>query len=147
MRASVRFLVLASLILAVVAGCTPKNARDVGLSGKVLYKGAPVTGGNMTLYVGDAAYPVGLNADGTYSVTQLPEGDAVATVDNSSLNPDKPKYGGGKGAAYSPPPSGKNVGPAGKYVKIPPKYKKKETSDLKVTLKNGKMEHDFVLKD
>jgi len=141
-----RFLILPALLLLTI-GCGGSGNRGVSLTGTVKYKGAPVTGGMMTLFFGNVAYPVGIGADGTFSVTQLPEGDAVATVDTESLNPNKPKYGGKMGGGMSPPPAGASTGPQGTYVKIPAKYRDKAKSDLKVTLKAGKQEKTFELTD
>jgi hypothetical protein len=144
----IRLLVLPALALALVLGCGPGSQRSASLSGKVSYKGQPVTGGNMTLFFGNTAYPVGLGADGTYSAIQLPEGDATVTVETETLSPNRPTYGGkgGKGGMSSPPPQGSG-GVAGTYVKIPAEYASKDKSDLKVTLKRGKNQKDFELTD
>ena len=138
---------LAALFLFVLGGCTPKDSnRGVSISGKVMYKDAPVTGGNLTIFVGESPYPVGIGPDGSYNAAQLPEGEAVATVNNDALNPDKPKYSG-KTAMVGPAPKDRGQAPTGAFRKLPPKYKDKKTSDLKVTLVKGKMTHDFELKD
>jgi len=143
----IRLVLLPALILALSIGCAKNANRSAELSGKVTYKGQPVTGGSMTLFVGEGGYPVGISPDGSYSANQLPEGEATATVTTDALSPNKPKYGGGKaGGGMSPPPEGKG-GPTGTYVKIPDKYKFKDKSDLKVTLKAGKQQKDFELKD
>jgi len=134
----------ALLIFAV--GCGGNSNRGVSLSGKVMLNGTPVTGGTMTLHIGEAVYPVAISTDGSYSAIQLPEGEAVATVDTEALNPNKPKYGG-KGGGMSPMPEGTGKGPAGAYRKIPTKYRNKATSDLKVTLKSGSQEKTFEMKE
>src|SRR5829696_1964631 len=115
---------LPGLFLILVCGCSAKKSnRGVDLSGAVSYNGKPVTGGSMTLYVGDGIYPVAISADGTYSATQIPEGEAIVTVDTEALNPNKPKYGDGRPqGGMSPVPEGASQGPTGKYVKLPAKY-------------------------
>jgi len=142
MSTRLRFVLLLPLLLVLMVGCTKDNQRGAELSGKVAYKGQPVTGGNMTLYFAEAGYPVAISPDGTYKATQLPAGDAVATVTTDHLNSNKPKYGGS-----SPVPEGVKQGPTGTYVAVPARYKRKETSDLKVTLKAGKNQYDFEMKD
>jgi hypothetical protein len=138
--------VLLALVL-VLAGCNPsKTNREASISGKVMYKGAPVTGGTLTIFIGEVTYPVGIGSDGSYNAVQLPAGEAVATVNNDALNPDKPKYGD-KMAKIGPMPKDRAQVPTGTYVKIPAKYKDKKTSDLKVTLVAGKNDHTFELKD
>jgi len=126
------------------------------VSGTVKYKGQPVTGGSMTLYVGDAGYPVAIDSNGHFTAYQLPEGEAIVTVDTEPLNPSKPKYPGsgrrkdkdkGGSGSSSPAPEGKGGGPAGTYVKIPAKYRTKDKSDLRLTLKAGSNRKDFELTD
>jgi len=141
-----RLVVLPALLFAFVVGCG-NNPRGAELSGKVTYKGAPVTGGSMTLFIGDAGYPVTIGANGEYAVSQIPEGEAVVVVETESLNPNKPKYGGKGGGGSSPAPEGKGAGPTLTYVKIPDKYKHKDKTDLKATIKRGKQQKDFDLKD
>ena len=147
MNFTIRLLVLPALMLAFVIGCNKNDSRSCELTGKVTYKGQPITGGNMTLFIGDAGYPVAISPDGKYSVNQLPEGEATATFDTEQLNPNKPVYGGKKDGGMSPIPEGAGGGPKGTYVAIPAKYKTKSKSDLKVAVKKGKQEHNFELKD
>jgi hypothetical protein len=147
MRRQLTYGALAAVLLVVTAGCNPKDTnRSVSISGKVMYQNKPVTGGNLTIYVGETPYPVGIGPDGSYSAVQLPEGEAVATVNNDALNTDKPKDSG-KTAMVGPAPKDRSQAPTGAFRRLPPKYKEKKTSDLKVTLVKGKMTHDFELKD
>jgi len=142
----IRLLVLPALLLLAL-GCSTNTNRSVDLTGKILYKDAPVTGGTMTLYYGDTPVLVAIGADGTFSASQIPEGTAAVTVDTEPLNPKQPKYGGKQGGGMSSPPPGANTGPKGTYVKVPDKYRKKETTDLKLTLERGKQEKTIELKD
>jgi hypothetical protein len=71
----------------------------------------------------------------------------TVTVDTELLNPAKKKqaYGDkGKDQMYIPP-GVQNV--TGNYVKIPPKYADKKTSDLTITISPGKQTKDLELKD
>jgi len=139
-------LFLPALLLVCMIGCSRDPSRSASVTGKVNYKGQPVTGGTMTLYVGEAGYPTGLSPDGAYSLTQIPEGEGTITVNTDALNPNKPKYGG-KAGGMSPMPEYAAEKAKGAYVKIPAKYKNKATSDLKVSLKAGKQQKDFDLTD
>lgn len=136
------------------------------ISGKVTYKGAPVTGGNIGFAAVDGmgAGSANIRPDGTYSTTNVPAGDMIVTVETESINPNiKPtEYkggnskmpGGGGGPApgskrqmvSSPKPSYAAKSEA-VYVKIPAKYAKKNTSTLKTTLKPGNNTVDFDLVD
>lgn len=147
MKTTIRLAPLPALLLLFAVGCGGGSSRSAELSGKVLYKNAPVTGGSMTLYIGDAGYPVTINPDGSYSANQLPVGEAVVTIDTEALNTNQPAYGGKQGSGMSPVPEGANPGSVGKYVKIPEKYKSPDKSDLKITLKKGKQEKDLTLTD
>jgi len=153
MSITIRRLVLPALLLVLVIGCGGPSQRSAELSGTVKYQGKPVTGGNMTLFIGDAGYPVTIDANGSFSANQLPPGEAVVTVDTEALNPNKPKYpgsGGGKdrsGGGMGHVPEGKGGASPGTYVKVPPKYHNKDKSDLRVTLKAGKNQKDFELTD
>ncbi len=146
MFSRLRPLLFLALIVAVASGCGGRSSsRSVKFYGKVTYKGAPVTGANMVAYAGEVGNPIAVAADGSFNASQLPAGDFVVTVENEFLNPDKPDYAGKKGMG-SPMPAGKGA-PAGVYIKLPEKYKKKETSDLKITLVNGNNEKEIVLTD
>jgi hypothetical protein len=149
MNSRARALLLVALSLSIVLGCTPKNTgRNATLKGTLKYKGAPVTGGSMTLYFGEVAYPAPLSATGTFSVTQIPEGDVVVVVNTEALNPKKPTYDGAKKGGSGPMPKDMTAkAPEGTYVQIPAKYKDKKTSDLKHTIKAGTHEVTWELKD
>jgi hypothetical protein len=145
------------LCLVLVFGCEKGNPNAAAtVTGKVTYKGEPVTAGVVTFNPKKEG-PVSsatLNADGTYSITEAPAGDFTITVDTESLNPDRkaPAYGppgAGAGGGSSPPPPGVAAAPssAGKYVKIPKKYSDPESSPLKATLGAGKQVKDFSLEN
>lgn len=160
------------LSLGLTLGCGSKKSAPAQLSGTVTYKGAAVTGGILAFHSDTGAYTAVINADGTYTVTDLPEGEVVVTVDTENLNPERkiPEYneksGGAVGAKYgksaqpaapsqggktkqetSPVPEGAPKAEVGQYVKIPRTYSDKTKSSLKVTLQTGKQQHNFELKD
>ncbi len=167
--------VLASVILGIVLttlgfGCGGANPNaPASVSGSIKYKGKPVTGGTVQYVTKEGtAYSAPIDGDGTYSISDIPVGELVVTVETESVNPDKKLAGGsGKDAAKyknmaagqesQKPPSdrgGGNAGPAvegtasgdkTKYVKIPESYSKAKTSPLTKTVKQGRQVIDVEL--
>jgi len=96
------------------------------------------------------AIPATIDADGTYTVHDLPVGEATVTVDTKNLkaaNPGAVKFGGGEHKMQvGPVPAGFDKGPKGTYVEIPAKYADMKKTDLKVTVNGGPQTQDFDLK-
>jgi hypothetical protein len=160
----VRGVLFALLLMAIVlAGCS-SSKKPAEVSGKVTYKGEPVTGGMIQFcsVEGNENFQAGITEAGTYVVNGVSQGEMIVTVDTEGLNPNRPKvaYGGGKdGSATSSPdamaekmkamgklPEGAGA-KQGAYVAIPKKYGEKGTSPLKTTVKGGKQVYDAVLTD
>lgn len=154
-----RFALLLPLGLFLVSGCSSKGPVS-GLSGNVKYKGTPVTAGTITFTAkaegrdAGGTYFAAINSDGTYSTSQLPDGEFGVAIETESANPNRPtmdQYGGrGKGkmkASPAPDDAGPAAAAKGGYVKIPPKYSNPKTSGLSVTLTGGKNTQDFELTD
>ena len=119
---------LAAMVMA-LSGCGGDGSKQTNVSGKITYKGAPVTGGTLKFYPttgGGAAIPGAINDDGTFAFGGVPQGDYTVTVETESI-----KFSGSgydmKGKApppgATPPP---DIGKKGHYVAIPAKYKAKE---------------------
>jgi hypothetical protein len=154
-----RLLLLSPLLFILASGCGPTKSASASLSGKVAYKGNPVTGGTVTVFVKDGgAYPIPITPEGTYSGTDLPPGEVTVTIETESAKQKfgmgdyaKMKRGGGggkeKGQMVSPAPEGFQPGAGGQYVKIPRKYSDKEKSGLSLALTRGKNTKDFDLTD
>jgi hypothetical protein len=141
------------LCLVVVFGCKNPNA-PITASGKVTYKDAPVSGGNITFQPKKEGPPYSrpLAADGTYNLADVPVGDYTVTVETESINPERKQEtygqpGGGGAPPVGPMPAGYKLTNAGKYVKIPAKYADPKTSGLKATLGTDKKSQDFPLTD
>jgi hypothetical protein len=168
-----RIFAILFVVVAVIAGCQESGNPNAPakVMGKVTYKGTPVTAGTLTFHGKDGSINnCDISPDGTYSVSNFPEGEMTVTINNELYNPNRKQvdYKGGAGGAgaagmykkaaagpaggtnkgkaeMSPTPEGA-TGLAGAYVKLPAKYAKKETSDIKVTLVKGenKKDIDFV---
>jgi hypothetical protein len=141
-------------LLVFMVGCTAKNPNaPASVTGKVTYKDKVLTAGTVTYYTKAGVYgPAAININGTYTISDLPAGDAEVTVETESANKStpKPSYGGKKGGAgsgMSPAPPGYTPPPTGEYVKIPAKYAAQGTSPLKATLTAGKQTKDFTITD
>jgi len=110
--------------LGLIVGCGSKKTASAEVSGKVTYKGAPVTGGLLAFHGDAGGYSAAITPDGTYHVVDLPPGEVVVTVDTESINPNVKQETytgqssggapGGMGGMYgkkpatsAPPPSSK----------------------------------------
>jgi hypothetical protein len=148
---SVGFLLLTCAAL----GCSTNKLAPARVSGSISYKGAPIKAGTMQFHTSEgAAYNAQITSDGTYTATDLPEGEMVVTVDLEGINPEK-KGSTGKDAEKrmkmmtQPPPPGVAAAPMPTqfYMKLPAKYANPKTSPLSVTLTKGRQVHNFDLTD
>jgi hypothetical protein len=149
-----RLLLVVPLAFILVSGCQTKNPNaPAKVSGEVKFKDEALTGGTITFYSPEGtAYTATIGPDGTYQGADFPVGENLdVSVETESV---KGAGEGSKAAAYgggrmkmSPAPEGAKVTTAGKYVKIPAKYSKKESSGLKASLVSGKNTKNFELTD
>jgi hypothetical protein len=143
------------IIQAQFVGC---GSRDQGwVSGQVLYKGQPVTGGLVSFVPADTTRrPVSaqIDANGRYQ-TYAPIGDVKIAVDNRELQPEQSSPGGFVPPGIKLPPM-ENKGevkenpaaprrPPGVYVAIPEEYYDVRTSGLHYTVQTGSQSHDIEL--
>jgi hypothetical protein len=158
LRLSMVFL----LLMSFAVGCGTNTNTPASISGKVTYKGQVVTAGTITFQMNEGgAYTRAIPAGGTYSIPDLPAGEAVVVIETESANPAKKKeeYKGGSGKfktagppsgkapQASPPPDGVAAGGSsgGAYVPIPEKYASPKTSPLRVTIQAGSQTRNFEL--
>ena len=138
-----------------VAGC---GGSQTQLSGKVTYKGEPVTGGSINLVPtagGAGSVPANITREGTYAVAPVPPGTYTVTVETESI-----KHAGGLtvkggpgGEAQAKAMVQKQGYPTGQmdkskmpvYVAIPAKYADAKKSGLTVEVKAGRNEKNLVL--
>jgi hypothetical protein len=142
------WVVLAFVASVALAGCGPSTGN---VSGKVLYKGAPLKGGNVSFTTADSKIPQTspIAEDGSYSIEKIPLGPVKISVETKSLAQTA------KAFKNEPPPGmtqpgGKNQSDpaeaARRYVAIPDKYSDSITSELTYTVTSGNQSHDIELK-
>jgi hypothetical protein len=139
---------LAALLAS--AGCG--GGSNAKLSGKVTYKGEPVSGTLTLQSTGAAApvtYPVPIAADGRFSTVGVPEGAYQVGVTPASANvsmaPQMPQPPKDVSVPASPQPGA--AGTPAKHIDIPAKYLRPETSGLTWEVKSGAQTRDFELTD
>jgi hypothetical protein len=125
------------LVLPLAASCgAPRWGGPV--SGKVFYKESPLQSGAVTFInaAGDAANSE-IKEDGSYRIEQTPIGECKITV---LTIPDPPPPG-----SVSLPPDAYTK-PQGKFMPIPERYSKADTTDLKFTVTEKPQTFDIILK-
>lgn len=150
-------LILAALVLT--AGCGSKGGT---VSGKVYYKGQPLTVGMVQFFPdgrgGDFSSPI--EKDGSYRISKLPAGSVKVSVISNTTNPivNMPPMAGGpfakkgmEGAAEMMKKS-KKEGDATSTpfdakgsVTVPPKFGSPETSDITFDATGGQQAFDIKL--
>ena len=119
------------------------------VSGKVTYKGAPVTGGTITLnFDGKPQAPGSIDSNGNYAIQTTTTGKATLTIETESLKSRGPTM-----PAMLPEMKDKGVAPMPKggggpeYMKIPSKYADVKTSGLSMEVKSGSNPKNWELVD
>ena len=142
------WMLLAVGVSAGVAGCGPSTGN---VSGKVLYKGAPLNGGVVTFAGEDGKNPqiAQIAEDGSYSVEKIPVGPVKITVaTKSSVKQGKQPRKNLPPTNVTPPPGyiPQDASDGGKpLVEIPAKYSDSEKSGLTYTVTSGSQSYDIKL--
>jgi hypothetical protein len=135
-------------LLVLVAGC----GRKASISGKVLYNGEPMPGGQVTFVPVGGGPPgtAGIDPkDGSYEIPSLSTGKmkiGVTSVQQPRM-PSGIKFGPPKDSG-APPEATKAFNPGSKgdkYVPISKHYNDPDTSNLEFEVKAGKNTHDIEL--
>src|SRR5690349_11250811 len=96
MGTRIRFALAAALILGLLAPPAPaQKEKPVGkggtVTGKVTFKGQPLTGGIIGFWSKESAEKTALAKDGSYSFISLPAGEYRVTISTKVLK-GKPGY-------------------------------------------------------
>jgi hypothetical protein len=134
-----------AILVLLAAGCGGSDTTTV--TGTVAYQGKSVPGGTVILYCQDKQIVHGLiGPDGRYTISNVPRGTAVITV---QTQPAKP-YGIKRRVDLPPSVNGPTPPPgdpgAERRVPIPPRYALPEESGLSVTVEGKVLTHDIELR-
>jgi hypothetical protein len=146
-----RSLSMAGVCLTFIALLGCGDASKGRVTGKVTYKGAPVTGGLITLIPTSgtgAAFTIPIQADGSFTAKDVPLGEmgvGISTDDVPEAGGMKPPPGVQMPAPPTPPKDSPAPAPTAsadtsnmpKRVVIPTKYKEPKTSGLNWEIKGG----------
>jgi hypothetical protein len=138
--------VLLALSPALLTGCGRPGKTGV-VSGKVTYKGRPVTGGMIKFIpAGNGPPALGpLNSDGTFSFGGVPFGPMQIGIDTESVrNAARADY---TRTGKAPPGTQlrESAGGHAVYVPLPKKYADPKTSGLTWDVQRGNLTMDFDL--
>lgn len=135
-------VVVAALCASASLGCGSKKAT---VSGTISYKGEKLGNGSVKFIGADKQAVVGsIRPDGTYSASAVPLGPVKIAVETT---PTRKATSGPTIGVKSPDMGAEFKGEAGKYVRIPDKYKDAEKSGLTYEVKPGSQTHDIDLSD
>lgn len=134
-----------------LTGCGRGNKNTLTVSGKVTYKGVPVSGGTISLYpVGSGNFAKGIiNADGSFTFASVPPGDKRVAIETESIRgmnmdyAEAAKRNHHPGSAKDAPPKPTDSGV--KFRPLPAKYKNPGTSGLSWDVKPGTETKEFNL--
>jgi hypothetical protein len=143
-------LVLCLLLLAPGCGGRRRSVDHADVSGKVTYNGKPVTGGEITFVTAEGFASTGIiDPEGNYTI-KAPVGPVKVSVNNQMI---VTAAAGGKvlakqkGGSAARPGAPEATPIKGKFMPLPPKYLKMDTTDLTYTVTSGSQTKDFDLKD
>jgi len=137
-----RYLALASVLSLIwTSGCGDSSGPVGSLSGKVTYKGEPVTEGSIVFFNPEtgAAAEAQLDLDGTYVIETQVGGLPPGTYQVSISPPEIPD-------PSTPPNTAPSMIPKD-MPNVPKKYRRRETSDLTVVIHQGENTYDLDMQD
>jgi hypothetical protein len=153
---SILRLICGCLSLGLLIGTTGcmKNSREpqsAEVSGKVLFKGKALPGGQVLFVATKGGFPSSapIDENGNYRIN-APIGDVQISVTNRMFQPQrKGKSGQGQDHRLNKRPDHQQEAKSikGRYVPIPPRYADGATSGLTYTVTPGPQTHDIELSD
>jgi len=133
-------------LLTLMGGCgkNPHSAEHVEVSGRVLFQGKPLPGGQVNFVAVNGGFASSgiIDENGNYQV-KAPVGDVEIGVNNAMLK--------SQGRGPTQIPHAKKAGAPekqplkGRWVNIPSSYADPHASGLKYTVKPGSQSHDIEL--
>ena len=132
-----------------IIGC---GGGPATVSGTVTYKGAPVTGGSITLHFDGDKPPAGgsIDGNGKYAIQSTTLGKASVSIETESQRSMMPKQTDIASPKDGMPPEVTKMpggGAATVYVKIPEKYSDAKRSGLTWDVKSGQQTKNWELTD
>ncbi len=151
------FLTMALLLpLGCSGGTDPTKGRST-IKGKVTYKNKPVTGGKITLFLGEKETPIPgtLSPEGDYKFSNIPEGKykvCISTADvpdESKMKAIMARMNQGNKSADTQGDMNKVYGAKGSGVRviIPEKYQNLKATTIEVVVGKGETEKNIDLPD
>ena len=137
----IRRLATSAVLLGLIGGCGAKSdhPETLSVSGKVTYKGQPVTKGTVSFMADAGQTATGpIQPDGAYRLGTFAEGDGAVAGHHKVMiiaDDSDPTLMPGSSPGYKAP---KDL--------IPKKYSKLETSGLETTVSKETKSYDFDLK-
>jgi hypothetical protein len=148
-RCTMRSVLPVSIGLLLLTGCGPSVVKGV-VSGTVTYKSQPVNGATLFLYPTTAGkgseMTIPVNQEGTFRASDVPAGDYKVVVQPSAGN-SGPKTKGMTKEQLAQMKEQVESMKVPATIKIPGKYTKQETSDLKMTVGAGEQTVPLELHD
>jgi hypothetical protein len=140
---TIRQIALLALLLSAASGCSEPKGNVTGL---VSFNGSPLPAGKITFICEGGTKPVFIAdiRDGKYEIKGVPPGQVKITVATfkPSQSVARPP---GLGPTSRPETEETPKTPQEKYVEIPVRYGRAESSDLGYDMKPGDQEHNIPL--
>jgi hypothetical protein len=144
-------------LLVAVSGCAGGKGAKGDVSGAVTYKGAAVTGGSVTLQPSSGqGFRAQIDGQGNYRVNDVPAGEYKVIVETVSAKFGMPtqvqppagmKPPPDKSKLFEKPSFGGMEDKMVKFVEIPLKYSKAESTPLTYKVTKGAQKHPIELTD
>ena len=122
------------LLLATGAGCSGKARTTTTITGKVTYKGAPVSVGAIYIHGANGQVAMGnIGEDGSFTATDVPLGEARVSLQVRDPGAYARQLTKGGGTPQDKSPAG---GPT-RVTSVPAKYADPNTSERKFLIEDG----------
>jgi hypothetical protein len=136
--------IASAIVLAALATAGGCGGPTTTVTGKVTYRGRPVTYGSVTFLSANKMARFGvIQPDGSYTVENVPPG----TVRIGVISRDPAKSRAARRKRQSSPPGNPPAASAATgWFPLPPQFETAETSGLSFTVTSGRVHYDIELK-